>query len=154
MPVKRRSGPPGCAGGGCGAAERGAGKGGGGAEARGLVGCPRFSHMGGAAERRTACGRKNKHEPSFSGKKTKNLRFRVFLATLLGGTIQVTYFCIGAGKSGSQMIGFGEGDALGKFYSSAMIVGLGSLYTAVSRLRGAVVTDCHHRTGLLCYCHH
>ena len=76
------------------------------------------------------------------------------IINVLGGTIQVTYFCIGAGKSGSQMIGFGEGDALGKFYSSAMIVGLGSLYTAVSRLRGAVVTDCHHRTGLLCYCHH
>jgi hypothetical protein len=41
--------------------------------------------MGGAAERRAARGRKNhtkKHEPSFSGKKTKNLRFRVFFASL------------------------------------------------------------------------
>jgi hypothetical protein len=40
--------------------------------------------MGGAAERRAARGRgKKKHEPSFSGKKTKNLRFRVFFASLL-----------------------------------------------------------------------
>jgi hypothetical protein len=38
--------------------------------------------MGGAAERRAAKKQK-KHEPSFSGKKTKNLRFRVFLATLV-----------------------------------------------------------------------
>jgi hypothetical protein len=43
-----------------------------------------LSHaMGGAAERRPACGRKNKkHEPSFSGQKTKNLRSRAFFLTL------------------------------------------------------------------------
>jgi hypothetical protein len=79
----------GCAGGGCGAAERGAGKGGLGAEARGLVGCPRFSHMGGAAERRAArrsrtrAGGGNNMGPVFQGKKTKDLRSRVFLAALL-----------------------------------------------------------------------
>jgi hypothetical protein len=47
--------------------------------------------MGGAAERRAARGRKNhkkKHEPSFSGKKTKNLRFRVFFASLVTNDIQ------------------------------------------------------------------
>jgi Na+/proline symporter len=63
------------------------------------------------------------------------------IINVLGGTIQVTYFCIGAGKFGSQMFGFGEDDTLGKFYSSAIVVGLGSLYTVVSGLRGVVVTD-------------
>jgi hypothetical protein len=45
-------------GGGCGAVERGADRGSG-AEARGLVGCPRFAHMGGATKPRAARGRKN-----------------------------------------------------------------------------------------------
>jgi Na+/proline symporter len=63
------------------------------------------------------------------------------LINIGSGTIQVTYFCIGAGKFGSQMFGFGEDSELGKFYSSAMIVGLGSLYTVVAGLRGVVVTD-------------
>ena len=61
--------------------------------------------------------------------------------SVLGGTIQVTYFCIGAGQFGSEMFGFGEEDSLGKFYSSAMIVGLGTLYTMVAGLRGVVLTD-------------
>jgi hypothetical protein len=39
--------------------------------------------MSGAAERRAARGRKKKNmSPVFQGKKTKNLRSRVFLATL------------------------------------------------------------------------
>jgi hypothetical protein len=89
MPVKRRSGPPGCAGGGCGAAERGAGKGGG-AEARGLVGgwwaARGFRTW---AERPNAGPHvgektKTKHEPSSSERKKKNLRSRVFLAPFLG----------------------------------------------------------------------
>jgi hypothetical protein len=67
--------------------------------------------MGGAAERRAACGRKNKnkHEPSFSGKtnmspvfqekKPKDLRSRVFLATLLVSkghfAISINVICVG-----------------------------------------------------------
>jgi hypothetical protein len=56
----------------CCAVERGAGRGGG-EGARGLVGCPRFAHMGGATKRRTARGLKKKNRPSFSqgGKKTE-----------------------------------------------------------------------------------
>jgi hypothetical protein len=41
--------------------------------------------MGVAADRRAARGRKNKKKnmsPVFQGKKTKNLRFRVFFASL------------------------------------------------------------------------
>jgi hypothetical protein len=72
--------------------ERGADRGGG-AEARGLVGCPRFSYMGGAAERRAARGRKKKHEPSFSGKKTKNLRSRVCFPYLAAMACMGSSYC-------------------------------------------------------------
>jgi hypothetical protein len=72
MPVKRISGPPGCAGGGCGAAERGAGKGGRGGSA-GAGGLPAvFAHgRSGRTPGRMWAGEK-KNEPSFSGGKTKN----------------------------------------------------------------------------------
>jgi hypothetical protein len=87
----------------CGAAERGAGKEGRGGSA-GLVGCPRFSHMGGvmggAAERRAACGRKKQNKKHMSP--VFYLRFRVFLATLTTTTPRLARTSAGAGAPGVQ----------------------------------------------------
>jgi hypothetical protein len=72
-------------GGGCGAAERGPGRGRGGAEARGLVGgLPAvFAHgRSGRTPGRMWAKKRRKKAQFFRGKKTNNLRFRVFFASL------------------------------------------------------------------------
>jgi Na+/proline symporter len=75
-----------------------------------------------------------------SGPDGRAARLISAVIAVLNGTFNVTYFCIGAGKFGTQMFGF-EDPELGKFYSSAVIVGLGCVYTVLAGLRGVVLTD-------------